>query len=340
MKPLMYDPFVPNGGLLEGGWSKSPELIDRMTMLPIGQYEDGSLTLAWPSMLKDMYEGAVRSYAAQEGPPIYDDGGQYVSGANMQPLDAFNAASIAPMAGVAGRMTGAVPRGALGSGGSDMLTRAAPELPMDQASRLARAREMGFDTDQTWYHGTRQDFDAFDPGRTTLYGEPDVAVAMSSSPHLASAYAGAKLDGGGWWPKLADAPPGAVTSPDGAKVVPAHLRMTNPLRVEANDWLSRGENARYLAEAERGGHDGVVFHYTSPGYGPDGLYEALVPNPRNIRSVNAAFDPSQSDSSFLLAANQRNASLPAIATQGDEDQYSTQDILRQYGLRQYGLLGP
>ena len=34
-------------------------------------------------------------------------------------------------------------------------------LPMDEASRMARAREMGFDTDQTVYHGTTHDFDQF-----------------------------------------------------------------------------------------------------------------------------------------------------------------------------------
>lgn len=82
------------------------EIIDRATLLPIGQYEDGSLTFAWPGFLKDAYDGAVRSAVAQEGAPLYDDGGQYVSGAQMQPLDAFNAASIAPVAGVGMRAAG------------------------------------------------------------------------------------------------------------------------------------------------------------------------------------------------------------------------------------------
>ena len=36
-----------------------------------------------------------------------------------------------------------------------------PPLPMDEASRLARAREMGFNTDQRWVHVTDRDFEAF-----------------------------------------------------------------------------------------------------------------------------------------------------------------------------------
>jgi hypothetical protein len=76
-------------------------------------------------MLKDMYEGAVRSYEQGRQLPRVDEQGNYAGTPRAEPLDAFNAASIAPMAGVAGRVTGAIPRGALGSGGSDMLTKAA-----------------------------------------------------------------------------------------------------------------------------------------------------------------------------------------------------------------------
>jgi len=37
------------------------------------------------------------------------------------------------------------------------------EMPMDEASRMARAREIGFDADTPLYHGTGADFPAFDP---------------------------------------------------------------------------------------------------------------------------------------------------------------------------------
>jgi hypothetical protein len=39
------------------------------------------------------------------------------------------------------------------------------ELAMDQASRMQRAREMGFDTDTVYYHGTRRQFDEFEPSQ-------------------------------------------------------------------------------------------------------------------------------------------------------------------------------
>lgn len=47
----------PGSDLLEfyqdNGQAPEPQLIDRFSMLPIGQYEDGSLTFAWPGFLKD-----------------------------------------------------------------------------------------------------------------------------------------------------------------------------------------------------------------------------------------------------------------------------------------------
>jgi len=138
MMPLSELYRKPQGGLI-GGYTPSREVVDRATLLPIGQYEDGSLTLAWPGFLKDAWEGGIRSLVAQEGAPVFDDGGQYVSGATAQPLDAFNAASIAPMAGVAAKGAGAIPRGALGLGGSDVLNQAATAL--EHPARAVKARE-------------------------------------------------------------------------------------------------------------------------------------------------------------------------------------------------------
>lgn len=40
---------------------------------------------------------------------------------------------------------------------------AVADLPMDEASRLARAKEMGFDTDTVYYHGTGSNIKEFDP---------------------------------------------------------------------------------------------------------------------------------------------------------------------------------
>jgi hypothetical protein len=122
------------GALPKGG----KEVIDRATFLPIGQYEDGSLTFAWPGFLKDAWEGAQRTFLDAGNVPVPDaaPGTRWSSD-----VDALNAASIAPMAGVAGRVAGAIPRGVLGSGGSDMVTK-----------------PKGI----TAYHGSPHDFDKFD----------------------------------------------------------------------------------------------------------------------------------------------------------------------------------
>lgn len=103
-------------GLLDWFGDDRP-VVDRATLLPIGQYEDGSLTFAWPGFLKDAWEGAQRTYLDAGNVPVPDaaPGTRWSSN-----VDALNAASIAPMAGVAGRAAGAIPRGALGASANDV----------------------------------------------------------------------------------------------------------------------------------------------------------------------------------------------------------------------------
>jgi hypothetical protein len=90
------------GALPKGG----KEVIDRATFLPIGQYDDGSLTFAWPGFLKDAWEGALRSYLDAGNVPVPDAAPVTKWSSN---LDALNAASIAPMSGVALRAAGMAP---------------------------------------------------------------------------------------------------------------------------------------------------------------------------------------------------------------------------------------
>lgn len=311
------------------------DLIDRMTMLPIGQYEDGSLTLAWPQMLVDMYEGGVRSFEQGRQLPRVDSEGYYAGTPRAEPLDAFNAASAAPMAGVAGRVSGAVPKGALGSGGSDMLSSAVRELPMDQASRLARAKEMGFNTDMPLYHGTTHEFDAFDPDafRNGMWGR---GAYFTPNRNLAEAFA-------------EDAKIGENAGGAPGRLIEAFARLQNPFMLERPNSLEpffpeipgfRTSKHRYTSHlvTERlraAGHDGVIVG--RPGY-PE---EVLVFDPSNIRSIDAAFDPAQSSSSNLFAANPETASYPSLLLNSEDGQQnpllgndgvSTSDILRRYGL--------
>ena len=82
---------------------------------------------------------------------------------------------------------------------------------MDKASRMARAREMGFDVDQTLYHGTGADFTEFKNKQDRDYGYSGQGYYFTDEPGTANFYAETTAKKGG--------------SPN---VIPAHLRMKNP----------------------------------------------------------------------------------------------------------------
>lgn len=149
-------------------------------------------------------------------------------------------------------------------------------LDMSKEARLARAREMGFDTDTIYYHGTSSNFDRFDPALSGKnYGDhPEDGLGpkfyFGTDKHTAQkhadfdAYRQQRIFG----------------NPDASpRVIAAYLRNAEHL----NGPLTRGEH--------------------------------IVRNPSDIRSIDAAFDPAQSDSSFLLAANgsKQGAGVGALA---------------------------
>jgi hypothetical protein len=69
------------------------------------------------------------------------------------------------------------------------------DLPTDEASRMARAREMGFDVDTPWYHGTTHDIQEFGGGAHNVEGHFGAGHYFTDSPLDASAnYAGVGPD--------------------------------------------------------------------------------------------------------------------------------------------------
>ena len=73
------------------------------------------------------------------------------------------------------------------------------DMPLDEASRMARAREMGFDTDTPLYHGTNADVPAFDPSRAGQVGADfGPASYTTTSPTTASGYAGQAINNAQW----------------------------------------------------------------------------------------------------------------------------------------------
>jgi hypothetical protein len=163
-------------------------------------------------------------------------------------------------------------------------------LPMDETSRTARAKEMGFGPGN-WYHGTNKDVAAFDPGAMgSATGSPVRGFSFTRSPDLASDFA-----------KLA-----AVRQRGGSpNVIPARLRWDNP--AEANlkgAAIGRHEIAAKLAEAVERGHDALILRNVKMkvGRNPARVSDiAIVLRPEQIRSVLAKFDPKHVSSGDLLA---------------------------------------
>jgi hypothetical protein len=164
-------------------------------------------------------------------------------------------------------------------------------LPTDEASRMARAQEMGFDTDV--YHGTGSDFDEFD------------GVSFFGDPKTASSYAADRGYGGG------------------ANVMPVKLKIRNP--ATDDDIFAAAKNAGVYES------DLPAFTYISPNvvgpeqskkvldilkgqgfdgakvsdYGMDDPFNSVTSwatfDPKNIRSRFAKFDPAKKDSANILA---------------------------------------
>jgi hypothetical protein len=176
-------------------------------------------------------------------------------------------------------------------------------LPMDEASRLNRAREMGFDVDNPMYHGTKSPVDQFDlrkAGKTdpglvgrAVYGAPDgeQAGAFAMSPHYGRG----------------DAP----------AVMPLYHGMRNPVIIQdgrlpdgrsLTDLHPRGitkdSAAAINKELKAAGYDGAIFKLG------DEVTQYAVFDPTRVRSTQATFDPAKAKSSFLLAADQSRASVP------------------------------
>ena len=143
---------------------------------------------------------------------------------------------------IAGARTGDIPRMGWGAAGlalplvagsalrkiAQRAARAADELPMDEASRMARAEEMGFDTSERFYHKTPADFEEFKLGRSDI--DP---VTGGEAP---------ELSGRGIWfgteanrsnlPAAHNTLTGTLGSrrfKPGVRTIPVHLRMNNPL---------------------------------------------------------------------------------------------------------------
>jgi len=171
------------------------------------------------------------------------------------------------------------------------------KLSMDAASRLARARQQGFDVGTTWYHGTggeHPELDLAQAGRISSGDAPglwftgDIGYANEYAQNAGHIMMGEP------------------------RIIQTHIRADNPLTVNFPDAphdptidgkpvvngkvMDFENNSDIVAYAKRNGHD-VVFM-------PDGNFSeataaAAVLKHGRVRSTDAAFDPDKADSNNL-----------------------------------------
>ena len=160
-----------------------------------------------------------------------------------------------------------------GGGGLDLSTEA----------RLARARDMGFDTSAPLYHGTSENFPAFDLGKAgTGVGEANErAVFASPDPRTANAFS-----------TMAGPTPNVLKLYSAAK---------NPKVVDVNGPPDGAWFSQSIDDARAQGHDAVLFRGVKERHIPRADHVAIL-DPALLRSAHAAFDPAKAGSGDILAA--------------------------------------
>lgn len=166
------------------------------------------------------------------------------------------------------------------------------KLAMDLASRMQRARDMGFDVDTRLFHGTNNpNIMAF---KTSPHDETGIqGISVSDDPILANEYADPRTSA--YRNKPAGSP----------NVLPLMVRGEIP---DYMDFVDEVRAARGIDEGELV-PDEVLLEYARQNgvtgvdmYGSLGHPEISMFDPSAIRSINAAFDPAKKDSPDLLAS--------------------------------------
>jgi len=157
------------------------------------------------------------------------------------------------------------------------------DIPMDAASRITRAGEMGFDTGKPLYHGTGSDFQAFDSARfgQSDHGSKGRGVYASQNPDVANGYA-------------------TLVAEQDRQVYPLTYGLRNPYDGEIPMAMyDEGRSVAFTNNLKNLGFDGVMRPNARKG---GEITEAVAFNPTNIRSLFARFDPRLSHLKNLSAS--------------------------------------
>jgi hypothetical protein len=266
---------------------------------PVREVEPGNAAVFPPHMR----ENDVRLFEAlmELSPAAATRDAVHALGALLQARDAGDAKGMA-LAG--GALVLAAAGMAPGVGG---LGRRGGKLAMDQASRMARAKKLGWDVDEVVYHATGADFPAFRKrffgGATGALSEP--AFFSTTKPAVADSYLPGRYNrtSGGL----------AREYREGANVMPLFLRHKEKYLVKdmGGQRYTTAIVRSALAEARREGRPGVAFrNFVDPGHFelPTALGDPMTPTTvyatfagKDFRSIFATFDPKKANSSNLMA---------------------------------------
>lgn len=176
--------------------------------------------------------------------------------------------------------------------GSGIVNRNRSALPMDEASRMARAREMGFRLDLPLGHGTAPlvPFREFDPSR--------LGTMTSAAPARLGVWAEVNPKPGGLaedFARLAAEKTGGIP-----RVMPLLHRTDRPGRIALTGDETRNQIAATLAKAWDDGFDAVMFNNYTMRPGQTGSM-LIVKDPTQLRDPSAVFDPAKKYSRDLFA---------------------------------------
>ena len=161
---------------------------------------------------------------------------------------------------------------------------ASGDLPMDTASRMQRAEAMGFDPTDVQLHGGGADITQFKPSQEGMLGP---GVYTTSSPDLANEFAGILPDG-------------RVTGREGGVIYPVLTRGDETSRFSGfRDYVRINPQVRVseLAEDFAGQRQQVGKTGIDDQLGRQPMRNTF--DPRDIRSLFAAFDPEYKGSNIL-----------------------------------------
>ena len=203
--------------------------------------------------------------------------------------DASRAYGQGDMVGAGINMLGAVP--IVGDVAAKGARSALRGLDMNPEARMQRAQDLGFDTDNVFYHGTSSDFTEMQP---STVGDLGGGVYVTPNPEKASGYAAVR--------KFMK----RQTNNAGPNVLPLRVKSNlNYLDLQGGSIMPFDE-AR-IQNLKDQGYEGIR-QFDAEG----NVIQMNVFDPKNIRSTNAEFDPAKADSADLLSSVGATSALRGI----------------------------